>query len=116
MKFLFNRKVSLILICIVLIESYNSASMITNTSEEIPINDENIEQENEDVTKCNEEILIQYSLFGSQNEIGGQGGEGKPTNIKHDYCPNISQNCCSQADQDRSYENWTDEIKPVVER
>lgn len=106
MKFILNNLFNYILVSVVLINWLNGTSMITNTATEIPVTDDTPHQEEEDILQCNEEILRNYGMLGNP----------EPTNANHKFCPTINQNCCSQADQDRSMEMWNDEIKPVIER
>lgn len=84
----------------------SSASMLTNSPEEIPITSQVPKQEAEEILHCNQELLIYYGLKGF----------GEPTVTNHMYCPSIVQNCCTDDDEERSKAIWMADIQPVVER
>lgn len=107
MKIFFNRIFLCTLVSIYLHKQILAINMVTNTPDEIPIKSEDPPQNEEEIIKCNEEILIQYGLMG---------GQGVPTNKNQKYCPTINQNCCTNGDAERSMEVWENEIKPIVER
>ena len=102
MKFVF----STLLIILGLSSTVLTAGMLTNSAEEIPIAEDNPKQEAEDITHCNNELLINYGL----------GGQHEPVITNHMFCPAISQNCCNNNDEAKSMQIWEADIKPVVER
>lgn len=98
-------KASYLLLSIV-IQTIHSASILTNTPDEIPIDSVQVKQDAEEILHCNRELLINYGLKGY----------GEPTITNHPFCPAISQNCCNNEDEGRTMEVWNAEIKPIVER
>jgi len=106
MKFLKELHAIVLLSLIALPNVIWTASMLTNSSEEIPITDDVPKQEAEEITHCNQELLINYGLKGV----------GSPVITNHEFCPSIVQNCCTNDDEARSMEIWNADIKPIVER
>jgi len=90
----------------VFLREIQSASMLTNNKDEIPIEENQNKQQAEEIPHCNQELLINYGLKGV----------GQPVITNHEFCPSIVQNCCTNDDEARSMENWNAEIKPIVQR
>ncbi len=76
-----------------------------NIDEEIQVTDKITSVHHVQVT-CNQEMLISYGLSGfPKSEIQN-----------HRYCPNISENCCSDEDAKRSKYLWNNQFKFYLER
>ena len=56
--------------------------------------------------KCNDELLKNYFITGYD----------VPQLQNHKFCPNITYNCCSNYDQEKTMEVWNDTIRPTVQK
>lgn len=56
--------------------------------------------------RCNQEMMLSYGLEGySTAQVS-----------THKYCPMITQNCCTAADETTSMQLWNNQVKYTVER
>ena len=55
---------------------------------------------------CNQELMISYGLQGNS----------KPITRQHQYCPGLTQNCCTPDDEKSTMYYWTTDSKGKIER
>lgn len=106
MKILNGFLICTLFLCLCWFPAPTKSGMLTNSPDEIPISNESPKQQAEDIPRCNRELLINYGLKGV----------AEPVITNHQFCPAITQNCCTNADEVRSMEMWSSELKPIVER
>lgn len=74
-----------------------ASNVIATTKQIAPLNNE---------LTCNQEMMISYGLQGY----------GKPINQPHQFCPSVTENCCTFDDEKTTMYYWTTDSKHKIER